>query len=299
LDAEVESINEDWVDRLVSPVLDNGIDLVVPRYRRHKFDGMINSGIVSPFLRALYGKRLRQPMGADLSFSAGLMDFYLGQNNTNGDAPSMVDPWDTVPAIVSGFRVAQSFLGPRDVHPHEVSPELSETLRQVLTNVFESMGRTASFWQKVRNSEDVPWFGPPLETDAGHADLNVKRMIDSFRQGCQDLAAIWNLVLPPATLLDLRRMLRLTDAAFCFQDAVWARTVYDFALGYHTRAIGRDHLLPAMTPLYWGWVASFVKELEDANAGEVEARLERLSTQFELQKRYFISRWRWPDRFSP
>jgi len=299
LDAEVESVTEDWVDRLVSPVLDDGVDLVVPRYRRHKFDGMINSGIVSPFLRALYGKRLRQPMGADLSFSARLMDFYLGQDNANGDAPSLVDPWDTVPPIVNGFRVAQSFLGPRAVHPHEVSPELSETLRQVLTNVFESMGRTASFWQKVRGSENVPWFGPPPETDAGHADLNVKRMIDSFRQGCQDLTGIWNLVLPPATLLDLRRMLRLSDTAFCFQDAVWARTIYDFALGYHTRAIGRDHLLPAMTPLYWGWVASFVKELEDADAGEVEERLERLAGQFEVQKRYFISRWRWPDRFSP
>jgi hypothetical protein len=298
-DADLESVTAAWIERMVSPVLEDGMDLVVPCYLRHKFDGMINSGIVSPFLRALYGKRLRQPAGADLSFSARLVDFYTGQENSNGDAPSFVDPWDTVPVIANGFRIGQSFLGPRAVHAKEVSPDLSDTLRQVLTTAFDPLERTAAFWQKVRSSEEVPWFGPSLELNSEHTEINTKRMIDSFRLGCQDLSAIWNLILPPATLLDLRRMLRLPDPDFCFHDDVWARTVYDFALGYHQRAIGRDHLLKALTPLYWGWVASFVKELQDAGAEEVEQRLERLARQFETQKRYLISRWRWPDRFSP
>jgi len=300
VDADLDSITEDWIDRLVSPVLDDGVDMVVPCYRRHKFDGMINSGIVSPFLRALYGKRLRQPAGADLSFSARLVDFFAGQeSNSNGNEPSFVDPWNTIPVICNGFRIGQSFLGPRVVHPREVSPDLSDTLRQVLTIVFDPLDRTASFWQRVRGSEDVPSFGPPPEVDAGNTEINVKRMIDSFRLGCQDLAGVWNLILPPATLLDLRRMLRLSDTDFCFHDDVWARTVYDFALGYHLRVIGRDHLLKALTPLYWGWVASIIKELQDSDAEAVEQRLERLSRQFEMQKRYLISRWRWPDRFSP
>ena len=298
-DADLESVAEEWIERLVSPVIEEGIDLMVPCYVRHKFDGLISSGIVSPLIRALYGKRLRQPAGADLSFSARLMDFYLGQEDANGDAPSLIDPWDTVPVICNGFRIGQGSLGPRGVHPREIAPNLSDTLRQVLTTVFDSLGRTAAFWQRVRGSEDVPWFGPSLEMNCEPTEMNVKRMIDSFRLGCQDLAGIWNLILPPATLLELRRMLRLPDAQFCFQDDVWARTIYDFALGYHLRVIGRDHLLEAMTPLYWGWVASFIKELQDASVEQVEERLERLSRQFETQKRYLISRWRWPDRFSP
>ena len=298
-DADLESVTADWIDRLVSPVLDDGMDMVVPCYQRHKFDGMINSAIVSPFLRALYGKRLRQPAGADLSFSARLVDFFAGQESSNGNAPTFVDPWDTVPVIANGFRIGQSFLGPRVVHPHEVSPDVSDTLRQVLTTVFDPLERTAPFWQRVRSSEEVPWFGPPLEINTEHTEINRKRMIDSFRLGCQDLEGIWNLILPPATLLDLRRMQRLSDAEFCFHDDVWARTVYDFALGYHQRVIGRDHLLQALTPLYWGWVASFIKDMQDAGAEEVDERLERLSKQFEMQKRYLISRWRWPDRFSP
>ena len=124
-------------------------------------------------------------------------------------------------------------------------------------------------------------------------------MLDSYRQGCHDLLEIWKLVLPPATLLELRRMERHTEADFRFPDELWARVVYDFALGYHLRVMGRDHLLQAITPLYLGWAASFAGEMQEAAGAEVEERLERLSMQFEAQKRYLISRWRWPDRFNP
>lgn len=81
-------------------------------------------------------------------------------------------------------------------------------------------------------------------------------------------------------------------------DEVWARTIYDFALGYRLRVIDRNHLLRAMTPIYLGWLASFVNEMRD-RPERVEERLEALCLVFEAQKRYLISRWRWPDRFRP
>jgi hypothetical protein len=39
-----------------------------------------------------------------------------------------------------------------------------------------------------------------------------------------------------------------------------------------------------------------VRALDDAGADE---RLERLCEAFEAEKPYLISRWRWPDRFTP
>jgi hypothetical protein len=299
LDAEVESIGPEWAERLARPALEGAADLVVPSYRRQKFDGLINSGILSPFVRALYGKRFRQPAGADLAFSAALMDFYLDNSVSEGHTPAWLDPWSAVPALIHGFRVGQSSLGTRVVHSREVPPDLSNTLRQVLAQVFEQMEQTAAFWQRVRGSEEVPWFGPPLEIDAAQPDLHRKPMIDSFRHGCQDLVEIWRLILPPATLLDLRRMERRTDGEVRFTDELWARIVYDFALAHHLRAMGRDHLLQAITPLYLGWAASFTGEMQNAGGRECEERLDRLALQFEAQKRYLISRWRWPDKFNP
>jgi hypothetical protein len=63
--------------------------------------------------------------------------------------------------------------------------------------------------------------------------------------------------------------------------------------------MSRDHLLKAMTPLYLAWVASFATEVGTAAAVAVEYRLERLGAAYEAQKPYFVSRWRWPDRFQP
>ena len=296
LDADVQNITPEWIERLTSPVLNDDIDLVVPCYLRRQFDGMIHVAIVNPFARALYGKRLRQSAGADLAFSHRLSDFYSTAENGNRAA---LDPWSVVPPICAGFRIGQTFLGPRTAPLPEASADLGGTLSEVLEGVFEQMDRTAAFWQKVRYTEKVPWFGPPLEFITEPAQANIKRMVDSFRLGCQDLQEIWGAFLPPATLLALRRMRQRPDEEFHFPDDIWARTVYEFALGFHLRTIARDHLLQSLAPLYLGWVASLLAEVGNAGPDVVEERLERLALQFETQKRYLISRWRWPDRFNP
>jgi hypothetical protein len=113
------------------------------------------------------------------------------------------------------------------------------------------------------------------------------------------LPDVWSIVLPPASLLTLRKLGRLAEADFRFPDDLWARTVYDFALGYRLRSLGRDHLLGALAPIYLAWLASFANETQRATAEEAEARLEKICLAFESQKPYLISRWRWPDRFNP
>jgi hypothetical protein len=86
---------------------------------------------------------------------------------------------------------------------------------------------------------------------------------------------------------------------FRMPDELWARIVYDFALGYRLRVISRDHLLRSITPLYLGWIASYALEMETAGPAEVESRIERVSSSYESSKSYMVSRWRWPDRFNP
>jgi hypothetical protein len=113
------------------------------------------------------------------------------------------------------------------------------------------------------------------------------------------LQDLWSAVLPPATLVELKRLASLAPADFRLPDELWARIIYDFALAHRQRVMNRDHLLRAMTPLYLAWVASYAPQVEGAAPTAVEQRLERLGTAFEAQKPYLVSRWRWPDRFNP
>jgi len=110
---------------------------------------------------------------------------------------------------------------------------------------------------------------------------------------------VWGVLLPPSTLVELRKLARQDAGSFRMPDDMWARIVFDFALAHRLRTISRDQMLRAMTPIYLGWVASYALQQEDSSPAAVEQRLERLCLAYENTKAYFVSRWRWPDRFNP
>jgi hypothetical protein len=126
--------------------------------------------------------------------------------------------------------------------------------------------------------------------------VDPEKLIESYRLGYRELRDIWTWVLPPRTILELRRLMNGAPASFRLDDKLWATIVYDFALGYRLRVIAREHLLRSLVPLYLAWLASFIGEIRDRGDEEVEQRLERLCAAFEEQKPYLISKWRWPER---
>jgi|SRR5919106_1398911 hypothetical protein len=300
LDADVTSIVPDWIERLLGPVGADRADFVAPYYLRHRFDGALTTSVLYPFIRALYGKRLRYPVGGDFACSARLVQRLLGADPRHPDfARHGIDVWITVQALTGGCRLSQAFLGPKTQASTDDRGALSATLAAALGALFHEAERTVSVWQKVRGSEPVPVTPENGARPADPSPADPTWALDSFRLGERDLQPIWALVLSPLALLELGKLARLADAAFRFPDALWARIVYDFALAYHVRTMNRDHLLAAFTPLYAGWLASYVGEMASAPESDVEARIERMCAQFEAEKRYLIARWRWPDRFNP
>ena len=145
----------------------------------------------------------------------------------------------------------------------------------------------------------MPILGVAQDVTPAAVILDPKKLIESFCLGYKNLQPVWGAVLPPATMLVLKRMAAGQNGKFSFPDQTWVRTVFDFALGYRLRTMNRDHLLRAFTPLYLAWAASFATEMQEACADESEHRLEALCLAFEAEKPYLISRWRWPDRFNP
>jgi hypothetical protein len=300
LDASLTSMGTDWVAHLLHPIIDNQFDLVVPCAARHKLDGAIGNGIVYPLTRALYGKRVRQPLGGVFALSARLVERFLARGVWDIEVSALsTDARAVSEAICGEFGVCQAFLGPAEHAGSGPSLDLSSILASVLGSVFDEMNRNVAFWQKVRGSEPVRGFGTPVELAGNPPSVDVHKMWESFRLGCRTLQEVWAAVLPPATLLALKYLAREEDAGAALADDLWARIVYDFALGYRLHVMNRGHLLRALTPLYLGWLASFVREMEAAPAQDVERRVQQLSLVYEAQKPYLISRWRWPDRFNP
>lgn len=297
--SQSQAATAQWVRRLVRPILELGFDLAAPRYSRNRMEGLLNRSVLSPLHRALYGEQLENPMGPDFGLSGKLLQRLLGDDSgirrSNGN--------DLVSSIAStaacgDFQVCESQLGVR-TQPSTDWMNLSSLLAEVLGPVFLDMERQAASWQRIRAAKPVTRFGSPDTQDSDTGTVEVQPMIESFQLGAQNLQDIWGIMLPPTTMLEVRKLSRQPVENFRMPDDLWVRIVYDFALGHYIRTISRDHLLRSFTPLYVGWIASYALEMGTAGPAEIEARTERLARTYETSKPYLVSRWRWPDRFNP
>jgi hypothetical protein len=305
VDADAGSPAADAIARLVKPIVQDSYDFVAPVYTRGAFSGTITSAVAYPLTRALFGKRVRQPLAGDFACSARFVDRLVALDAWRGDVARMgIDFWVTTQALTAGARVCQVHLGARSpVSDTSVSNALDmrDALPSVLGSLFASVERTEAVWQKVRGSDPIDEFGAtaPEATLLDAPPFDVRQCLEAFRLGVANLHEIWSIVLPPTSLHALRKLSRVAESDFQLPDELWARIVYDFALAYHQRRLGREHVLSAFTPIFWAWIASFVQQAGGLDAAQVEDRIEALCLRFEGEKPYLISRWRSPDRFTP
>lgn len=292
VDSDLRSITPEWIELLIRPILEEGYDYVAPYYLRHKYDGTITNSIVYPLTQALYGQRVRQPIGGDFGFSGHQAEHYLDKHVWESEVAKFgIDIWMTTEAIASGGRICQAFLGAKIHNPKDPARDLSDMLVQVVGAVFALMEEHEAVWTPLRGTNPVKMFGFQYEVSVEPVNVNVDHMITSFRQGLEDLEPIWRQMLAPETMAALLPLKQCSLQAFRISDQVWARVVYDAAVAYHQRLMPRDHLLKALTPLYLGRTATFVLETQALTTAEAEVRIEALCRAFEEQKPYLTERW--------
>jgi glycosyltransferase involved in cell wall biosynthesis len=292
VDSDLRSITPEWIELLVKPVLEDGFDYVSPYYLRHKYDGTITNSIVYPLTRALYGRRIRQPIGGDFGFSGRLAAFYLGKDVWETDVARFgIDIWMTTTAVANEFKICQAFLGAKIHDPKDPGSDLSAMLHQVVSSVFNLMEEYQAVWQKVEGSEPVPTFGFVYSVGLEPIQVNVDRMIEKFKLGAKELLPVYRSFFFDEQLAFLNSLAEAPKEKFHFPDAEWVRIIFQFALAMHRKVMSPEHLIKSLTPLYIGKVASFVIEAWESTAEEVEKRLEDLCLAYENDKGYLIKKW--------
>ena len=163
--------------------------------------------------------------------------------------------WPVAEAAVAGYRVVPVPGGHRTLPAPDVA-DLNSLLAQVTSSFFADIEAKAATWQRSRPAQ--PSTASPLAPAAAQEQSDVQPLLDSFRVAYTNLSEIWSLVLPPQSLLGLKKLSLLPTTSFRMPPALWARVMYDFVLAFRLRTLNRGHLLGALTPLYLGWVASYL-----------------------------------------
>lgn len=291
---DLAALNAETIRLLTEPVQQGQCDLVMPVYPHGKYDGLINKGILAPLSRALYGRRVRFPLAAEFCAGASV----LTKLAEDGGARARNEQelfWPANVVAMSGGQIGQAVVNVRHAAQTD-GIELSAVLAEFAGSLLQEAEMCAAHWQRVRGSQPAAHYGDVIFPQQDEHPVDPRPMVESFVFGSRNLEEVWRLVLPPATMLELKRLARLNPEQFRMQDGLWARIIYDFALAHRMRRMSRSHVLGALTPLYLGWVASYTQEVSGASAQEADQRIEQLARAFEEQKPYFVSRWRWPER---
>jgi phosphotransferase system HPr-like phosphotransfer protein len=289
------SLRSSGLRDLANAVVDSSADLAIPCYDLPPHAGLINSAILYPLTRALFSSRARFPLAVDLGLSFRMAERLAttAQRFTSINQGEAL-LWPINEAAVAGFTTNEVEAGPRAT-PQPSEADINAILASVTGSLFADIDAKAAYWQRPRYLPPTrDPFQQTLTTD-GPADITP--MLDAFRLAYTNLQEIWSLVLPPNSLLGLKRLFVTDVAAFRMPDSLWARIVYDFLIAYRLRTINRGHLLGALIPLYLAWVASHINIT--ASGTNPERHIEALAAAFEADKPYLVSRWRWPDRFNP
>jgi len=295
IDGNVRSLSSDWMEVLLRPVVEKAVDYVAPLFRRTRYEGSLTNCIIYPLSRALYGKQMRYQSGGGYGFSGKLASLYLTKNVWEGEAARYgIDSWLTTVAVAEGCEVSQGFLGTKVHDTRLTGIELSILLAQAVGALFHLMEEYQEVWEGRAGSSPVPQFGPPYEPGPEGGVVNVERMVRGFQQGLRDLLPIWEIILSPETLAGILALGLLEAEEFRFPEALWAQTIFDFALAYHEKALHREHLLKSLTPLYLGQTASLVLGSREGSPEDVERAIETLCKKFESMKPFLTQRWRFP-----
>lgn len=292
VDSDLRSITPDWVRYLLEPVLDNGYQFVAPVYVRHKYDGTITNNIVYNLTRALYGIRIRQPIGGDFAITRDVAKFYSEQDVwTTEVARFGIDIWMTTNAITQGFRICQSNLGVKIHDVKDPGQHLGPMFRQVVWTIFSLMERFENTWKGIRGSEPVETFGYEGSAEPEPVNVDLEGMIQLFRTGFQQFSALWREIFCTDCFARIEACTQMKSEAFHLSTEVWVQILYELAATFHVWEINRARLVDLVTPLYYARVASFVRQSWDMSSQEAEALVEEQARSFEEQKDYLIQIW--------
>ena len=279
---------------LANAVSDTTFDLAVPHYSLPPNAGLVNSAILYPLTRALFGSRVRFPLSIDMAFSVRMADRLAStaQRFVNVNQADAI-LWPVSEAALAGLSVDEINVGSRML-PQPAEPNINAILSLVTGSLFADIEAKAAFWQRPRRLPPERHPFPAIHAIDG--DFDIAPMVEAFRLAFSNLQEIWSLVLAPNSLLGLKRLSVVEPAAFRMPENLWARVVFDFLVAYRLRTINRGHLLGALIPLYLAWVAGHINVVKSGTSSEVH--VEAVAAAFESDKQYIVSRWRWPDRFN-
>lgn len=293
VDADVRNLHPAWIRSLAEPLF-NGYDVVSPIYVRNRYEGTVTSNIAYPLIRALFGKRVREPMGGEVGVSARMAETLLGEPVDECGAGFGINIWITVVSIARGLPMCQTFLaGPKTHRKEDPEALVIPVFRETVESIFRLMVKFHSTWKSVRWSKPTVVFGASAEEVDPPEEIQVDTgaLYRRFKEGFARNEPFWEKILHRDVFEKLREVVRIPPERFEFPPLVWALTLFDYAWAYKHKKARPEVLLESLLPLHFGQTYSSALATAHMSVNQVEAHIDDLCRVFEETKHYLDYLW--------
>ena len=285
LDADLRSVQPWWVERLAKPILDGKASYVAPHYLRHKYDGTITNNVCYPLTSALYGKKIRQPIGGDFGISGELVSIYLSKPESvwkSDVARFGIDIWMTTIAVnESKSGVVQAALGAKIHDVKDPGKHLGPMFVQVVSTLFSLMSEYQDRWMRVKEMLEIEVYGEQPSQNVEPIVVDLENLKKKAMEGVRNYREFLRSYIDEEILDDV-----LDDGMVNADE--WVKLVYDSAAAF--RKFGKK-VVEAMIPLYFSRVAGFIEETKDMDSEEAENAIEKQLERFFDMKGYLAKKW--------
>lgn len=293
LDADVRNITPEWIGSLLAPLFQS-FAFVTPLYVRHKWESLCNTLMAYPLLRALLGRRVREPLAGELAFHGRLArDFLDTLALKEEESHSAMGLWMAATAMQEGVPICQAYMGVPRILQDSPCQEDPSVFVEAAGALFYLMGHAEAAWKRVRHSR------PTAVCGLGQAEKGVPACVDIraeaywtlFREGFPAHEGLWREVLPQRMFGPVSACLSEVGACVAFPAALWAEILFETAFACHRGGRDLPLMLQALYPLYCLKVAAYLLVTQHATVKRIEERVEEECQTFERVKGDVMARW--------
>jgi len=279
---EIEGLAPEWVNRLLTPISHENIDLVIPRFNRHYLDTPGSTQLVRPLLACIFNVKVEGLPGGVLGISSKMLGQYLDTPDIWSDKASEygLDIKLIVTAITNEAKMCETSLG---VKTDRGYPDSEMVWRQQVREVFERIGAGTAWWQQEGElTHSIARVGDRKTNQPEEVTTDSKKLIARYIESFNEFEGLYQEILSREVLIELRKLRGTDPEDFRFPSELWAEIVFDFLLTYCLeQKYNKDNILSAFIPICYAREAAFAQELG--------ALKERLSSVVPQEAEYIVA----------
>lgn len=291
VDSDLRSITPEWINLLLSPII-NGIEFVAPKYLRYKYDGTITNQVAYPFTFALYGVKIRQPIGGDFGLSKKLIDLMLSSKlwETYYTPRFGIDISITHTALANDLTTAEALLGVKVHDVKDPAKHLAPMFRQVVGALFTLTNFYQEKWKIVSEVKEPKLVKGDIELKEPEPfEVDYKAALKEFEEGFQHYSSIIKSILTNELFLAIKRSVENGET---LTDKEWARISFHFVSAFcFNEKLKKEDVIEAYRICWIGKVAQFVRDTVDLSTDEAEKIINNGAEVFLKEKPYLLSIW--------